>query len=687
MRKSKKLLAFALAAAMVMGISAPAFADDPAAPAVVSDEGRIDTVSVNGTNQTGSLAAATGKITITNTKVGETYSIYRIFELASFKDANVASGQHDDEAYSYVISSASPWYSWLISQGYAKVKTSSAELGDKQLFWIEESAVTINGTNTYHIITATSRFSNEYDVSTDEYPYDDTDYTAAGVKVVQEFAQAALAYAEATSGITAEGVEVAVSKEGAADDGADIVFSGKTLGYYVMGTTMGTLCALDTTNKDVTVYEKNQEATIEKKVKAKDSSAARDENGRYADGEEVWLEDTDHEIGDTVYFMTTIKTRQGAENYVLHDVMEKGLTVDKTATDGKHGNYKLYWFEADQDANTPGALHKILVEGTDYTISFPGADGDGCDFEIEFKKTFLDTVKDNETIEVEYQAMLNEDAFIHGDTEAASSTTNISGHLDADVEEIHADSNTDNKNTNSSILTFGASSSTDWNTATVQTYQFDIIKTKNADGTVFDTLDNAVFNIYGAKADGVTMADAPLAFMETKDAENNTVPGSYRLPDATETAAITDIVSSLQNPINLRGLEAGTYWIVETSAPNGYNKLSSPIKVVIAHDTTDGSLKSDIITISSEGNVELSSGSQPVNWDGKITVSDGVNKYDLTAVEGEEPENGGVHIINNTGVELPSTGGIGTTIFYIMGSILVVGAGLILVAKRRMNLV
>ena len=86
MRKSKKLLAFALAAAMVMGISAPAFADDPAAPAVVSDEGRIDTVSVNGTDQTGSLAAATGKITITNTKVGETYSIYRIFELASFKD-------------------------------------------------------------------------------------------------------------------------------------------------------------------------------------------------------------------------------------------------------------------------------------------------------------------------------------------------------------------------------------------------------------------------------------------------------------------------------------------------------------------------------------------------------------------------------------------------------------------------
>ena len=46
---------------------------------------------------------------------------------------------------------------------------------------------------------------------------------------------------------------------------------------------------------------------------------------------------------------------------------------------------------------------------------------------------------------------------------------------------------------------------------------------------------------------------------------------------------------------------------------------------------------------------------------------------------------GGVHVVNNTGAELPSTGGIGTTIFYIVGAVLVLGASVLLVTKRRMN--
>ena len=46
---------------------------------------------------------------------------------------------------------------------------------------------------------------------------------------------------------------------------------------------------------------------------------------------------------------------------------------------------------------------------------------------------------------------------------------------------------------------------------------------------------------------------------------------------------------------------------------------------------------------------------------------------------------GGVHVINQTGTELPSTGGIGTTIFYVLGSVLVVAAGVLLVTKKRMD--
>ena len=48
-------------------------------------------------------------------------------------------------------------------------------------------------------------------------------------------------------------------------------------------------------------------------------------------------------------------------------------------------------------------------------------------------------------------------------------------------------------------------------------------------------------------------------------------------------------------------------------------------------------------------------------------------------------EKGGVNIVNNTGTKLPSTGGIGTTIFYIAGSLLVAGAIVFFVVRRRMN--
>lgn len=50
-----------------------------------------------------------------------------------------------------------------------------------------------------------------------------------------------------------------------------------------------------------------------------------------------------------------------------------------------------------------------------------------------------------------------------------------------------------------------------------------------------------------------------------------------------------------------------------------------------------------------------------------------------------EDGNGGVHVINYTGTELPSTGGIGTTIFYVAGSVLVLAAAVLLITKKRMS--
>ena len=86
------------------------------------------------------------------------------------------------------------------------------------------------------------------------------------------------------------------------------------------------------------------------------------------------------------------------------------------------------------------------------------------------------------------------------------------------------------------------------------------------------------------------------------------------------------------------GLANGDYWLVETKAPAGYNQLTAPVLVTVAGNDTE------IATLS------------------------------VTA-----------EVANSTGTLLPSTGGMGTTIFYVLGFVLVVGAGVLLVTKKRMS--
>ena len=95
----------------------------------------------------------------------------------------------------------------------------------------------------------------------------------------------------------------------------------------------------------------------------------------------------------------------------------------------------------------------------------------------------------------------------------------------------------------------------------------------------------------------------------------------------------------------ITGLDSGTYYLEETKAPAGYNILKDPIEIQIQG------------TVDSSTNV------------GTATVKYG-DKLENTA-------NPDIKILNNTGAELPSTGGIGTTVFYVLGGLLVVCAGVL----------
>lgn len=119
--------------------------------------------------------------------------------------------------------------------------------------------------------------------------------------------------------------------------------------------------------------------------------------------------------------------------------------------------------------------------------------------------------------------------------------------------------------------------------------------------------------------------------------------------------------TSTSEEIVFSGLGAGTYTIEETTVPNGFNK--APVyTLVIEADPTD------------------STGSK-CKWTVGTSSSSGIFTVDTANYASEYKAS----IVNNKGSVLPSTGGIGTTIFYVSGGVLVLGAGVVLITKKRMS--
>ena len=455
-------------------------------------------------------AAGNGKITITKAEIGKTYAIYKLFDLESYNS--------ETGAYTYTIDTTSKWYDFVLN-GAGK-----------------DYITLTDYTETKKIVSWNTNKNTESDHAT--------------------FAKLALKYAKESNPVIA-------ATDTKTAESTTVEFTGLDLGYYLIDSTVGTLCGLTTTKPSASVVEKNSVPKIEKEV---------DDNG-------TWRDESNAKIGDTIEYRTTITVKEGAENYVLTDTMTDGLTPNK--------DVKVYVDNKE-----------VTAEGN-YEVEYKNNG-----FVLTFKDSYIKNLPVNTVITVRYSAVLNEKAKV-----CAGQTCD--------------------HNDNKTYLEYGdktdKTNKTPEKETKTYTYAFNLIKTKSDETT---ELTGAEFLLYDAEKGG------------------NLIPvfkvseGLYRVAKTEEEIEKAESIK-VGNAI-IEGLDSDkSYYLEETKNPDGYNKLTSRVKVEVKPKKKEGTT---------------------------------ISAVDTT-----------VKVANYTGTELPSTGGMGTVLFIVIGTLMVLGFGVLLITKLRIS--
>lgn len=155
----------------------------------------------------------------------------------------------------------------------------------------------------------------------------------------------------------------------------------------------------------------------------------------------------------------------------------------------------------------------------------------------------------------------------------------------------------------------------------------------------------------------------PFYVKSTADADD-----AYIYAGTTAGEGLTNQITTPESGvIVVKGVKSGSYEITEVTAPAGYNKLTAPVTVKAVQ--TGSSSTHTTVYLDENGNITNT------ETDKTTKVNVDIDNIAATAVV----------VVNKAGTELPSTGGMGTTIFYVLGAVLVVGAGVLLVTKKRMG--
>lgn len=429
--------------------------------------------------------------------------------------------------------------------------------------------------------------------------------------------------------------------------GTTVTFSNLDYGYYIIKSTLGTTVTINSNTPDVEVIDKNQQGatSFDKQIETVGEN-----------GEEVWGDSNSASFGDTVEYKITFKaTNYDGENqvqfYSVYDTTGAAISPDfnsitvkvgdQTLTKGyligtgdyKDNNSALGSWDGTK-YNTTAEWYLVQSSTDEFRISIPWMsnhtlNGDGTSgYSLAFGEGAKSKFESPVTVEITYEATVEDNANIGGASYNTAGSNNINtAHV--------------------KWYFHGGTDSTINDTVHTYVYGIGILK---EDFTTKDNLSGAEFEVYSDAA-----CNQEVKFVTTG------IKGVYNHAEGGTRS--NRVVSQVNGKIVLLGLNAGTYYLKEVKAPDGYNALSAPVKIEVREGTTED------FSVYAKADGEVADTEQDMTGYTKHTY--GVTKATVG---------------NSKGVELPSTGGKGTTMLITFGSLIAIGFAVFLITHKKMSI-
>jgi len=408
---------------------------------------------------------------------------------------------------------------------------------------------------------------------------------------------------------------------------ANDVFANVSQGYYLIAETK--LGNDQDTFSLVMLDTAGQENVTVNTKEGKPTVEKKIEEKNDSTGESSWGDHADYDIGDSINYRITgtVSSKYADYNsyyYSFVDTMDTGLTYNQDA--------KVYVVNDEEKVDVTAQFTVANTVADEAIVGFTAT--------ANLKELTGVTVDKDSIVVVEYTATLNENA-IHGkpgnENEVYLEYENNPYH-EADGNPATPDRPGDETPENPDDDTPGV---TPKDVNIVFTFKT-VVNKEDKDGNALAGAGFTLYKLVMGEAEGEEPATADWVVVEPE---------------------ITGVTT-----FNFVGLDAGKYKLVETTVPDGYNKCDDVVFEVAASYSTEVDPPAlTALQVKDDAGVVISEG-ETVSFN--VDLDEGVVSTD---------------VVNLSGTELPSTGGIGTTIFYCAGAILAVGAFVLLITKKRMG--